>query len=319
MAGSWPHARNAWSGSPGNCPSPRAPTRSERASRSRGSPRTRSCRSRTINSRPTQSTVDYSAVFGLWVIVFTLAPGLFQPLEQEVGRALAHRRAQGIGGGPLVKRAATLGGFLALLAVVGCDRLGRPDHRPRVQRRNACCSCALLIGIVVYYVDVHRARHARRQRPVRPVRHDARRARASFASSRRSRSSSSGVTARAPTGSRSCCRRSPRWRSACAASTDLLEPGPAAPYSELSTRARLSPRRLVLCQALSYSAYIAAIVLQDARARGSRRQVRGRHPDRPHPAPRLPSRAGRAAAEARAPRGRGTRRRVPHGAAPARA
>ena len=42
------------------------------------------------------NTIDYSAIFGLWVVVFILTPGFFQPLEQEVGRALAHRRAQGM-------------------------------------------------------------------------------------------------------------------------------------------------------------------------------------------------------------------------------
>jgi O-antigen/teichoic acid export membrane protein len=55
----------------------------------------------------------FAALNGLWAIVFVVAPGLFQPLEQEVGRALAHRRAQGIGGGPLVRRAAVLGAILA--------------------------------------------------------------------------------------------------------------------------------------------------------------------------------------------------------------
>lgn len=50
---------------------------------------------------------DYAAVIGgLWPLVFVVAPGCFLPLEQEVGRALAHRRAQGIGSGPLVRRAA---------------------------------------------------------------------------------------------------------------------------------------------------------------------------------------------------------------------
>src|SRR5262245_17686322 len=55
----------------------------------------------------------YAALNGLWAMVFVVAPGFFQPLEQEVSRALAHRRALGIGGGPLVKRAALLGGILA--------------------------------------------------------------------------------------------------------------------------------------------------------------------------------------------------------------
>src|SRR5262245_57351213 len=66
------------------------------------------------------SKVDYTALFGLWVLLYTLTPGLFQPLEQEVGRALAHRRAQGIGGAPLVKRAATLGGALAIASILAC-------------------------------------------------------------------------------------------------------------------------------------------------------------------------------------------------------
>jgi O-antigen/teichoic acid export membrane protein len=62
----------------------------------------------------------YAALNGLWVIAFILAPGLFLPLEQEVARALAHRRARGEGGRPLLMKAAGLGlgltvGVVALL------------------------------------------------------------------------------------------------------------------------------------------------------------------------------------------------------------
>jgi O-antigen/teichoic acid export membrane protein len=60
----------------------------------------------------------YSALNGLWAIVFVVAPGLFQPIEQEVARALAHRRAKGIGGGPLVKRAMVLGGILCAVVAI---------------------------------------------------------------------------------------------------------------------------------------------------------------------------------------------------------
>ncbi len=60
----------------------------------------------------------YAALNSLWAVVFVVTPGLFQPLEQEVARALAHRRVQGIGGGPLVKRAAVLGGALAAIAAL---------------------------------------------------------------------------------------------------------------------------------------------------------------------------------------------------------
>ena len=37
------------------------------------------------------SKPDYAALNALWVFVFVLAPGVFLPLEQEVGRALAAR------------------------------------------------------------------------------------------------------------------------------------------------------------------------------------------------------------------------------------
>jgi O-antigen/teichoic acid export membrane protein len=43
------------------------------------------------------------------VFVFVLAPGIFLPVEQEVGRAIAARRARGIGGAPVAQRAGILG------------------------------------------------------------------------------------------------------------------------------------------------------------------------------------------------------------------
>lgn len=53
-----------------------------------------------------------------WSLVFLLGPGLFLPLEQEVSRALAYRRVQGCGGEPVLRRAATFGVGLGLLALV---------------------------------------------------------------------------------------------------------------------------------------------------------------------------------------------------------
>lgn len=60
---------------------------------------------------------EYSAFSAFWAFIFVAGPGLFLPLEQEVGRALAHRHAQGIGGGPLVTRAGRLGAMLTILMV----------------------------------------------------------------------------------------------------------------------------------------------------------------------------------------------------------
>lgn len=54
----------------------------------------------------------------LWFATFALTPGFFLPLEQELGRALSHRRTLGEGARPLVRRAAILGAVLVLLVVV---------------------------------------------------------------------------------------------------------------------------------------------------------------------------------------------------------
>jgi O-antigen/teichoic acid export membrane protein len=55
------------------------------------------------------SKADYAALNGLWIFVFVVAPGFFLPLEQEVSRAVADRRARDIGGGPVVRKAAIAG------------------------------------------------------------------------------------------------------------------------------------------------------------------------------------------------------------------
>lgn len=55
----------------------------------------------------------YSSLSVLWTLVFFAAPGFLFPLEQEVSRAVSSRRALGIGGGPVIRRAAVLGAALA--------------------------------------------------------------------------------------------------------------------------------------------------------------------------------------------------------------
>ena len=52
---------------------------------------------------------EYSPLGVLWSMVFLIGPGLFLPLEQEISRALAERRARNEGGLPVVRRAATIG------------------------------------------------------------------------------------------------------------------------------------------------------------------------------------------------------------------
>lgn len=60
----------------------------------------------------------YATVSVLLAAVVIVGPGIFQPLEQEVSRAIANRRAHDLGGGPVVKKAGMLGFGLASLLVV---------------------------------------------------------------------------------------------------------------------------------------------------------------------------------------------------------
>ena len=207
----------------------------------------------------THSTVGYSAVFGLWVIVFTLCPGFFQPLEQEVGRALASRRAQGIGGAPLVKRAATLGGILVVAAVLVCLAAISPITS-RVFHHNPILFVSLVLGLVAYYVTyIARGTLAGNGRfgaygtmlaaegIVRLI------ATAGlFIAGVRTPGAYGLVLVLPPVAAMFIALRGQKH---------LLEPGPEAPYSELSTAIGYLLLGSVLCQALSYSAYITAVVL----------------------------------------------------------
>jgi O-antigen/teichoic acid export membrane protein len=66
----------------------------------------------------------YAPLGVLWALMFVAGPGFFLPLEQEVGRALAERRARGLGGGPLIRRATLAGGAVAIALVVATAASG---------------------------------------------------------------------------------------------------------------------------------------------------------------------------------------------------
>ncbi len=59
---------------------------------------------------------EFAPIDSLWFATFALAPGFFLPLEQELGRALAHRRAVHDGTLPVIQKVVRLGA--ALVAVV---------------------------------------------------------------------------------------------------------------------------------------------------------------------------------------------------------
>lgn len=61
----------------------------------------------------------FKPIVAMWFVAFALAPGFFLPLEQEVSRAIAHRRALGQGGAPVVRRVIPLAlAVAAALAVI---------------------------------------------------------------------------------------------------------------------------------------------------------------------------------------------------------
>lgn len=62
----------------------------------------------------------YAPLSATWALVFLVGPGFFLPAEQELGRALSARRAQGTDGRSAVRKVALVGGVVAtvlLLAV----------------------------------------------------------------------------------------------------------------------------------------------------------------------------------------------------------
>jgi O-antigen/teichoic acid export membrane protein len=82
----------------------------------------------------------------LWVLVFTVGPGLFLPLEQEVARAVAARRAAGQPYGPLVRRTAAAATAFAA-ATTAVLLLASPVLVPRALGGDAGALAALGLAV----------------------------------------------------------------------------------------------------------------------------------------------------------------------------
>jgi O-antigen/teichoic acid export membrane protein len=61
---------------------------------------------------------EFAPIAAMWFAVFALAPGFFLPLEQELGRALSHRRAIDQGGQPVVQKVVRLGAILIAVVTI---------------------------------------------------------------------------------------------------------------------------------------------------------------------------------------------------------
>lgn len=98
----------------------------------------------------------FKPVVSMWFATFALAPGCFLPLEQELGRALAARRALGQGGRPVVMKVLTLGAILAGIITV-LLLIGSPWLSSDYFGGNWVMVAALMIAIAAY-APTHLAR-----------------------------------------------------------------------------------------------------------------------------------------------------------------
>lgn len=93
--------------------------------------------------------IDFKPISSLWFAVFFLAPGFFIPLEQELGRALAQRRARGQGGQPVVRRivplALVLAGAVAIIVLVASGQI-----TDRFFDGDWVVTAALIVGFLAY-------------------------------------------------------------------------------------------------------------------------------------------------------------------------
>ncbi|MGA7987203.1 MAG: hypothetical protein WCB51_02260 [Candidatus Dormiibacterota bacterium] len=95
---------------------------------------------------------NFAPLSVFWALLFVCGPGFFVPIEQETGRAIAARRVRGEGGRPIIERAALLGSGLAVVLVVVTLALAGPIDR-RVFDGDPALLAALIAGFVAYLVQ----------------------------------------------------------------------------------------------------------------------------------------------------------------------
>jgi len=207
------------------------------------------------------SKTNYAALNALWVFVFVLAPGIFLPLEQEVGRAIAARRARGIGGGPVARRAAVLGlAFAVGLAVITIVAAIFTPVVDNLFNGNVGLIACLVLSLFTYGFELL--------------------ARGVFAGA--GRFAAYGISMGAEGTIRlipvialaAAGVTNPAWYGLCLATPpvlatlvalrgqrNLLPPGPTAPWSELSTNLGYLLFGSLFAQVLSYAPFLGAQVL----------------------------------------------------------
>ncbi len=99
---------------------------------------------------------EFKPIVSLWFATFALAPGFFLPLEQELGRALAHRRAIGDGTRPVIQKIVRLG--VGLVAVIVIAILAASPLIASSYFDGDWWMVLALVGTFVAYAPAHLAR-----------------------------------------------------------------------------------------------------------------------------------------------------------------
>ncbi len=92
------------------------------------------------------------ALATFWALLFITGPGFFLPLEQEVSRALSARRARGLGGRPVVLRAAAGGAAIGACLLLAAG-LASSAIQQRLFHGDSGLVWALLGGLVAYFLE----------------------------------------------------------------------------------------------------------------------------------------------------------------------
>jgi O-antigen/teichoic acid export membrane protein len=209
---------------------------------------------------------EYAALNGLWILVFVVAPGFFLPLEQEVGRAVADRRSRQIGGGPVVHKAAPAGAILAgsliVLSIIAAVAFGFTDRLFHGQEVLFVCFLIALASYAVQHITrgtlsgngrfgpyglILGAEGVFRMLPVVVV-------------------YAAGVDNLVWYGLALAIPPLLATVVAVRGEKGLLEPGPDAEWSELSTNLTLLFLGSLAAQALSYAAALGVLVLAQGKA-----------------------------------------------------
>ena len=91
----------------------------------------------------------FAPVLSLWFAVFFLAPGFFLPLEQELGRTIAHRSGLGQGGRPVVRRIVPMAAAIIVLVLTAIAFASGSITRQFFEG-DWVITAALVVGFIAY-------------------------------------------------------------------------------------------------------------------------------------------------------------------------